>query len=197
MTARAHGRNGPYGPYVPHPATRRRLCNIFSHRQGAGAALTFAALLRATVFAIGALSAPLAAAGSWQDYRLIGLDQKVRVLSAQRGQWVVLNFWATWCPPCLREMPELQRFHERHANGNAVVWGITFEDTPRETVQTIIDQLGVTYPILGRGQQPFTPFGEVTGLPTTFIVNPDGNFHRVIRGPVTATELEGLISVSE
>ena len=111
-----------------------------------------------------------------------------------RGKWLVMNFWATWCPPCIDEMPELERFHQRHKDSDALVWGVTYEDTPVEQLKVFLDKLAISYPILGNGQPPDTPFGTIKVLPTTFIIDPQGKFHQKIEGRVTAADLERIIA---
>ncbi len=126
------------------------------------------------------------------DYALRGLDGKLHRVSDHRGIWLVINFWATWCAPCLHEMPELQRFYERNRE-RAHVWGVTFEDSDRKTIKEYVERLGVTYPILGYGQDPKTGYGKVTVLPTTFIIDPEGLFFHRFEGPITAQDIEATI----
>jgi thiol-disulfide isomerase/thioredoxin len=64
------------------------------------------------------------------DYQLNDLDGNLHRVSDHRGKWIVINFWASWCPPCLHEMPELERFYQAHKS-SAVVWGVTFEDADK------------------------------------------------------------------
>jgi thiol-disulfide isomerase/thioredoxin len=61
------------------------------------------------------------------DFSMSGIDGKEYRLSDFKGKWVLVNFWATWCPPCLEEMPELEIFHSRHKDSNAVVIGVNYE----------------------------------------------------------------------
>jgi hypothetical protein len=89
-------------------------------------------------------------------------------------------------------MPELERFYQAHKN-NALVWGVTFEDSGKARIIDFINQIGVTYPILGYGQDPLTGYGEVKGLPTTFVINPDGLFHHRFEGPITAQQIVDVI----
>ena len=126
------------------------------------------------------------------DYALRDLDGRVHRASDYRGKWLVINFWATWCPPCLVEMPELEAFYQRHRD-SAQVWGVTFEDVHRERILEYVERLGVTFPILGYGQDPLTGYGEVRLLPTTFIINPEGEFQQRFEGPVTAAVLDAAI----
>jgi len=130
------------------------------------------------------------------EFELTGLDGTQHRLSEQRGKWVMINFWATWCPPCIHEMPELEAFYQAHNNGEATVWGVTFEDTPAELIREFVGDLNVSYPIMGLGRAPITPFGTVRVLPTTFVINPAGEFVRRFEGPVTAAGLEAAMQDS-
>ncbi len=84
-------------------------------------------------------------------------------------------------------MPELERFYQQHGD-IAQVWGATFEDSRASTIE-FVGRLGVTFPILGYGQDPLTSYGEVRVLPTTFLVNPDGLFHHRFEGPISAHDI--------
>lgn len=127
------------------------------------------------------------------DYQLRDLDGRLHRVSDHRGKWLVINFWATWCAPCLKEMPELERFYRQHRD-SAQVWGVTFEDSDKASIAAFVERLGVTFPILGHGQDPLTGYGEVRVLPTTFLVNPDGLFQRRFEGPITARDLVAEIA---
>ena len=133
-------------------------------------------------------------ASEQDDFSLPDLDGVEHRLSDVRGKWLVMNFWATWCPPCIDEMPELESFHQKHKDSTALVWGITYEDTPVAEVKAFIEKLSVSYPILGHGAQPVVPFGKVKVLPTTFVIDPEGKFHTRLEGRITAAELEQIIS---
>lgn len=129
------------------------------------------------------------------DYALRDMDGKLHRVSDNRGKWLIINFWATWCPPCIHEMPELERFYKQNIS-RAQVWGVTFEDTDKDKIRQFIEQLGITYPVLGYGQDPLTGFGMVTVLPTTFIIDKQGLFFHRFEGPITAQDIAGIIDGS-
>lgn len=119
---------------------------------------------------------------------------KVHTLSQYAGKWVVVNYWATSCPPCIKEIPQLMAFHEKHKDRDAVVLGVNFEDISLPWLKDFMDSMSMSYPVLRSDpSQQVTPFGVVIGLPTTFIVSPAGELlaHQV--GAVTAADLEAFI----
>jgi len=129
------------------------------------------------------------------DYELRDMDGKSHRVSDNRGKWLIINFWATWCPPCIQEMPELERFYKQNIS-SAQVWGVTFEDTDKAKIRQFIEQLGITYPVLGYGQDPLTGFGTVTVLPTTFVIDKQGLFFHRFEGPITAQDITAVIEQS-
>ena len=135
---------------------------------------------------------PVRAAQPVGDYCLVDMNGSQQCVSDLRGKWLVINFWASWCPPCIREMPELQRFYREH-RGRAEIWGVTFEDSDKDAILEFVERLAVTYPILGYGQDPLTGYGTVSVLPTTFIIDPQGRFYRRFEGPITAQDLVDAI----
>ena len=126
------------------------------------------------------------------DFQLYDLDDELHRVSDHRGKWVVINFWASWCAPCIHEMPEFERFYRAHKS-SAQVWGVTFENSDKDKIIEFVKQLGVTYPILGYDQDPLTGYGEVNVLPTTFVINPEGLFHYRFEGPITAQHIVDVI----
>lgn len=134
------------------------------------------------------LSLPVAGASDSFDYQLTDIDGRIHKASDYRGKWLVINFWATWCAPCIHEMPELEGFYQQH-KATAVVWGVTFEDSDRDRIVEFVERLGVSYPILGLDQDPLTGYGEVRVLPTTFLIDPEGLFQHRFEGPISAHDI--------
>lgn len=114
-------------------------------------------------------------------------------LSDYRGKWVAVNYWATWCPPCLEEIPELVHFHEQHRDDDAVVLGINLESLPQERLAKFIENNFITYPVAGNGSEA-QMLGGVRGLPTTYLVSPEGAVVKRLVGRVTSDELEKAIA---
>ena len=88
-------------------------------------------------------------------------------------------------------MPELERFYQQN---KALTWGVSFEDSDKAAIRAYVERLGITFPILGYGQDPLTGYGAVNVLPTTFIIDPDGLFQHRFEGPITADDIVTEIS---
>ncbi|HNQ04991.1 MAG TPA: TlpA disulfide reductase family protein [Thiobacillaceae bacterium] len=122
------------------------------------------------------------------------LDSKGRMhsLSQYKGKWVLVNFWATWCPPCLEEIPDLVALHENKKN-NLVVLGIAMDYRDPKTVLQFADQMMVTYPIILGDGKAVAQIGTLTGLPTTYLYNPQGKLVAYNVGAVTRRAVESYI----
>ena len=149
---------------------------------------------RFTVYLCGVfLLLPSLAMAQKIDYSLPDLDGVTRSLAEFKGKWVVLNFWATWCPPCLTEIPELVDFHDQNHKKNAVVVGVDYEDIDVDELREFTQSYFMSYPILRAKPTAKTPFGVISGLPTTYLISPAGEVVAKQSGPVTADMIEEFI----
>lgn len=124
--------------------------------------------------------------------RVTTLQGKSFDLAAQRGKWVIVNFWATWCVPCVKEMPDISRFVAAHPNVRAI--GLAYEDSEPAEIKAFLAKRPVVYPIAQVTlDKPVADFDEPRGLPTTYLISPDGKVAKHIVGPVTEASLAELI----
>jgi thiol-disulfide isomerase/thioredoxin len=126
------------------------------------------------------------------DFTLQQLHGDAVSVSDFRQKWVILNYWATWCAPCRKEIPDLSGLHA--AREDIVVLGLAFEDTAPENFDEFLAEYEPSYPILLIDvYAPPEPFGAPKALPTTIILNPGGVPVKTFVGPVTREDLESFI----
>ncbi|MEO6824127.1 MAG: TlpA disulfide reductase family protein [Nitrosospira sp.] len=97
---------------------------------------------------------------------------KKLTLSDYKGKWVLINFWATWCPPCLKEIPDLVSLYE--SRKDVMVIGIAMDYRDRKTVLKFVDSLSISYPVVFGDKKIAAQIGPVSMLPTTYLFNPAG-----------------------
>jgi len=124
------------------------------------------------------------------NFSLADMDGKEYKLSNEKGKWVIINYWATWCPPCIEEIPELVFFHDKHKDKDAIVWGVNFEDIPEGLVKAFLEDYMVSYPILLAEPGRYSYFGPVSGLPITYFISPEGKLVHTKVGKVNVEYLE-------
>ncbi len=121
------------------------------------------------------------------------LDGATFDLSKQSGKWVIVNFWATWCSPCLKELPDISAFVAAHKDKVAAI-GLDFEDTDKTDVEKFLKAHPLSYPVAQVDiDHPPRDFDPPKGLPNTYVIAPDGRVAKAFLGPVTAKDLEGVI----
>jgi cytochrome c biogenesis protein CcmG/thiol:disulfide interchange protein DsbE len=127
------------------------------------------------------------------DFRLRSLDGRSSLrLSSLRGRVVIVNFWASWCPPCREEHPDLQAAWDRYRTQGVVVVGILYQDSPSNGL-AFFREMGGDWPLLRDDRSGTALAFGVTGVPETFVIDDKGAVAAKFFGPVTYAELSDQI----
>lgn len=148
---------------------------------------------------VSAINAPEAVIGLKKgnlppNFELTTLTGDVVKLSDYKGKKVILNFWATWCPPCKKEMPHFVKYYKKNkdsANVEIIAVNMTNQDRP-EMVSKFVDAYGLTFPILLDNNGEVMDAFQILTLPTTYLINTDGTIAHQILGPLEEKQLEEL-----
>ncbi|BCK86912.1 thiol-disulfide oxidoreductase ResA [Sideroxyarcus emersonii] len=135
----------------------------------------------------------LAAVGaSAESFVFKDMQGQQQRLQDYRGKWVLVNFWATWCPPCLEEIPDLVKLHEAHKNKDLVVIGVALDST-RESVVEFVAKKKIGYPVVMGDYDLAAQVGEVDALPTSYLYDPTGKLVSYQQGMVTRASVESYV----
>lgn len=128
------------------------------------------------------------------DFTLPSIDGKETSLADFRGKKVILNFWATWCPPCKAEMPEMQKFHEQYGSDVAILAvNLTSTEANSNRVQAFLKEKGFTFPVLlDQKDTVGTKQYAVMTIPTSYFIDEKGTIAQRINGPMNFTQMENF-----
>lgn len=118
-------------------------------------------------------------------------------LSQLKGKWVVINYWAAWCDNCMAEIQELNQFYQHQHQNQVELYSVNYDSLPStQQLKTAIDNARIQFPTLTTDPSQSWHLGDITAIPMTFIINPDGKVVKAILGPNTdeslSTTLDGL-----
>jgi thiol-disulfide isomerase/thioredoxin len=112
-----------------------------------------------------------------------------------RGKYLVINFWATWCTPCLKEIPAFVKFYEENSD-HVEILGLDFEPVDLEIINDYVGRFSINYPIVlynENNDSEYSNFGEIIGMPTTQIYSPEGELLHTFMGEITIDDLSKFI----
>ena len=112
-----------------------------------------------------------------------------------RGKYLVINFWATWCAPCLKEIPAFVKFYEENSD-HVEILGLDFEPVDLEIINDYVGRFSINYPIVLYNEDndsEYSNFGEIIGMPTTQIYSPEGELLHTFMGEITIDDLSEFI----
>ncbi|MFI8687975.1 peroxiredoxin family protein [Rossellomorea sp. NPDC077527] len=134
------------------------------------------------------------------DFTLTTLDGEKVKLSDYQGKKVILNFWATWCPPCKAEMPHMQQYYEKHAkkeNVEILAVNLTSQDDGKKAVQQFVDGYELTFPILMDEKGDIGDDYRAFTIPTTYMIDTGGIIQHKIVGPMNEEMMGKMVEQME
>lgn len=129
-----------------------------------------------------------------KNFVLKDMAGKQHTLTQYKGKWVIVNYWATWCSPCLEEVPDLVALYDSRKNKDVMVLGIAFDYESANEVAEYVDDMLMSYPIVLGDDETIKQIGSAEVLPTTYIYNPRGILVKTKYGKVTKQYLESLMT---
>lgn len=117
-------------------------------------------------------------------------------LSTLKGKWVVINYWAPWCPSCVHEIPELNHFYEHNKGKNVMVYGVNFDASMSNgaNAEEAIQKARIEFPVLTQDPGATWKLGDITAIPMTFILNPNGKVVKTFAGPTSEKALSTALN---
>ena len=128
-----------------------------------------------------------------EDFSFFDVDNQQSKLSDYRGKWVIANYWAIFCSPCRVEIPDLIRFVKNNPE-KVVVLGMDAGMDDTETLKAFVEEQGINYPIIPTQDSTMFGFGEVRGIPTSFVISPTGELIDTHIGILSYNDLESFIN---
>lgn len=112
------------------------------------------------------------------DFALPALNGDIVRLSESSGNVRIVDFWATWCPPCIKEIPHFQKLHETYGDKGLTMIGVSLDEKGAEVVRPFVSKHGMTYATVVGDAETARAFGGIEAIPTTFVIDRQGRIYR-------------------
>jgi|SRR6516164_5337912 len=150
-------------------------------------------LLAAALGLNGSISAAAESKIQAPDWQLTDVEGKTMKLSDFRGKVVILDFWATWCPPCRAEIPGFVEIQKKYADKGFTMIGVSLDREGPSVVKPFIARFGMNYPVVMGNQKVAADYGGITAIPTTFIIDRQGYIVAGYQGLTMQSIFESVI----
>jgi thiol-disulfide isomerase/thioredoxin len=139
----------------------------------------------------------------WQEnepsltFELTDTAENIYTQENTRGKYLVVNFWATWCTPCLKEIPVFVEFYNQHAD-QVEILGLDYEPINLSAIDKFIERFSINYPIIlfdEKNESEYPKFGDIVGMPTTQIYDPKGELMQTFLGEINIEDLQKIIPI--
>lgn len=127
------------------------------------------------------------------DFTLEKMNGEMFTLSEHEGQVIILNIWATWCPPCRKEIPYFIKLQEKMRSEGVLFVGVSMDREGWEVVRPFAREYGINYPVMVDNSTVYKKYGPFRGIPTTFIINREGKIAYVAMGMVPEHTLKSVL----
>ena len=130
--------------------------------------------------------------GNAPDFTLLQLDGESFTLSSLKGKVIILDFWATWCPPCRKGIPDFIDLQEEYKEQGLEIVGVLLDQGKKSSLESKVEKMGINYIVVLGGREVTQAYGGVRAIPTTFIIDKDGNIIKKFVGytPMSTFESE-------
>lgn len=148
-------------------------------------------MLNRLICSLACLMLPLLASAGAGSFTLTDTQGRTHTLQSHQGKWVLVNLWATWCAPCLAEMPELEALSK--SRDDLVVLGLAVDGQSARRIMQFADKLHITYPVISGNAEMARPFGP-KGYPTSILYDASGVQVLFKEGPITSKEIQDVLN---
>ncbi len=150
----------------------------------------------ALLFSLFFITVPTRADEMVNDFIYTDLKGDKHRLSDHKGKWVLVNYWAEYCPPCLAEIPDINRFAQDNKK-NFIALGVDVGGSSIDEIKAFKKKLDIQYPLISSQEEALLAFGIVEAIPTSYIISPKGELVDTVVGILTYIDLDALVNMKK